>query len=74
VVGHRNQDGVKQPAFTSRGQPIVMEQENQIRECGALHEREDVVSADSEMRRAGVNDCGTPRVHSSAWILRPQPL
>ena len=31
----RNQDGVEKPAFTGRGQPIVMEQEDQIGERGA---------------------------------------
>jgi hypothetical protein len=74
VIGDRNQDGVQEPAFARRGQSIVMQQENQIGERGLLHEREDVVSANSEVRRAGINDCGAPRVHSSGWILRLQPL
>ena len=49
-----------------------MQQEDQVGERRPLHQVEDVVSADSDVVRAGVDDRGAPGIHSSGWILRPR--
>ena len=42
-----------------------------VGERRALHQLEDVVSADPDVVRAGVDDGGAPGIHSSDWMLRP---
>ena len=70
VVGNTNQDRIDKATLSGRRQPIVVEQEDQIGECCLTHEGRDIVSADSQVRWAGVDDRCTPHLHSSGWILR----
>ena len=64
MIRDADQNRVHQPAFTGRRKPIVMQKEDQIRERGLPHQVEDVVSAHSDVIRTGVDDRGTPRIHS----------
>ena len=70
VVGNTNQDRIDKATLSGRRQPIVVEQEDQIGERCLAHEGRDIVSADSQVRWAGVDDRCTPHLHSSGWILR----
>ena len=71
VVGGTDEDRVQETALPGRRQPLVMQQKNQIGKRRLLHQLEDVVSANSDVVRAGVDNRGAPGVHSSAWMLRP---
>ena len=72
MIRYADQDRVHEPTFTRRREPIVMQKEDHIGERGVPHQVEDVVSAHSDVIRTGVDDRGTPRVHSSGWMLRPE--
>ena len=67
VVRRPDQDRVDQPALGRRRQPLVMQQEDQIGERRPPHQFEDVVSADPDVCRAGVDDGGAPGVHCQ-WL------
>ena len=71
VIRASHQDGVEEAAFALRRQPLVMQQEDVVGERRPLHQLEDVVSANSDVVRASVDDGGPPSVHSSGWMLRP---
>jgi len=56
---------VDQPPFSRRRQPFVVQQEDHISERRLPHQIEDVVPSDSDVGRAGVDNRGAPRIHSS---------
>ena len=56
MIGNADEDGVQQTAFAGRGQPLVMQQEDVIGERRLPHQVEDVMSPDSDVVRAGVDD------------------
>ena len=69
MVRHADEDGVEDTTFTRRGHTIVMQQEDQIRECGSLHELEHVVPANSEVIRTRIDDRRAPGLHTSVWNI-----
>ncbi len=71
--GPRRRSGWRRARRRSRRrrQPLVMQQEDEVGERRLLHQLEDVVSANSDVVRASVDDGRSPCVHSSGWMLRP---
>ena len=69
MVRDANEDGVEDATFARRRHTIVMQQEDQIRECGSLHKLEHVVPSNSEVIRTRIDDRRAPGLHTSVWII-----
>jgi phosphoglucosamine mutase len=71
VIRRTDQERIDQASLRVRRQPFVMQQEDQIGERRPLHQVEDVMSPNMNVRGSGVDDGGTPRFHTRVWIITP---
>ena len=63
MIGDARQNRVEQRALGAVRQPALVQEKDRVGKSAARHERRNVVTANSDVPVARVDDAGSPRIH-----------